>query len=163
MNRNSFKFDFISAGHAFNLNYASIADVGENIQAGIRIRLFVDESVSCDINFAHSITNLLGSFKFFRYSGNMCYTLADGFLLSFGISHTPLFNATTVDLMVKMNLWKSASEAVNVDLTSNMSIYVQGPLLGRHNGLLSLIISYDWLCNKHHLLEKPPMLESLSN
>ncbi|TMW53063.1 hypothetical protein DOY81_001791 [Sarcophaga bullata] len=151
------------AGHAVNLNYASIADVGENIQAGIRIHLFADEYVSWDINFAHSMTNLFGTVKFSRYSGNMCYTFADGFLLSFGITHTPLFNTTTADFIIKMNLWKSAGEAVNVDLTSNMSIYAHGPLLGHHTGLLSLTISYDWLCNKHHLLEKPPLLESLRN
>ena len=163
MNRNSFKFDFISAGHAFNLNYESIADVGENIQAGIRMRLYVDESSSWDLNFVHSITNLFQTVKYSRYSGNMCYTFANDFLLSFGITHTPLFNATTVDLMIKMNLWKSAGQAVNVDLTSNMAIYVQGPLLGRHNGLISLTISYDWLCKKHHLLEKPPVLESIPN
>lgn len=146
-----------------NINYASIDSIGETIQAGVRLRLYTDKYLNWDLNFAHNITNLYETVKFSRYSANMCYSFADGFLLSFGATHMPLFDTTTADLTIKANLWKSAGEAFSVDITSNVSIYVQGPLLGHYKSVLSLFISYNWLCNKHHLLEKPHPLESLRN
>ncbi|XP_065367580.1 attacin-A-like [Calliphora vicina] len=131
-------------GNAVNVTYATISREADNLQGSLRLRLFKNDLYGVDLNFYHNTTNIYNFFTFCRIGGNICWCCPqEGHMLAVGISHTPLFNSSTLDLICKVNLWKTENGSFNIDLTSNLTFHIRGPLVGQQNIVSSLTISYD--------------------
>ncbi|XP_037827384.1 attacin-A-like [Lucilia sericata] len=131
-------------GNAVNITYTTISREADNLQGSLRLRLFKQELWALDMNFFHNITNIYNFFKFSRFGGNICWSFPqEGNMLAVGVTYTPLFHTTTLDLICKTNLWKSKNDSFNLDLSTNVTFYIRGPLVGQHNFVASLTLSYD--------------------
>ncbi|XP_061391073.1 uncharacterized protein LOC133326453 [Musca vetustissima] len=127
---------------SLGLTYAHVASNGINLQKTLRLNLFKDDKEAMDLNFFHNETSLGGTLKFARYGGNLSWRCFKGHSISFGISHTGLFNTTAMEAAFKINLWKSENGSTSLDVGTNMAHFIQGPLEGYQDVMVTLAFSF---------------------
>ncbi|XP_073819425.1 attacin-A-like [Musca autumnalis] len=127
---------------SLGLTYAHVGVDGINLQKNLRLNIYKDEKEAMDLNFFHHETKLGVNFKFARYGGNLSWSCLKGHTMSFGISHTALFNTTAMEAAFKINLWKSENGSSSLDVGTNMAHFVRGPLEGHQDLMVTLAFSY---------------------